>query len=191
MERSRGEATVLVVDDEEGVADIYAEHLTERYTVRTAYSGDGAIESMSPDIDVVLLDRRMPDRSGGEVIDRIRGRGYNCRVVFITAVEPDLDVLSLGFDEYLVKPVLARELYDVVDAMLARNEYVATVREAISLASRIATLESKMDVEELEESDRYTDAQERFHELREDVETPPSEGIYSELTREKLELLFE
>ena len=191
MDLSSSGDTVLVVDDEKEIADVYAEHLEERYTVRTAYSGDGAIESMSPDIDVVLLDRRMPDKSGGEVIDRIRERGYNCRVVFITAVEPDLDVLSLGFDEYLTKPVLARDLYDVVDAMLARNEYVATVREAISLASRIATLESKMDVEELEESDRYAEVQQRFHALREEMQTPPSEGIYSELTREKLEVLFE
>lgn len=56
------QATVLVVDDEKDLADVYAEHLKERYTVRTEYSGNEALEAMSPDVDVVLLDRRMPDK---------------------------------------------------------------------------------------------------------------------------------
>lgn len=191
MGKTDEQEVVLVVDDEKAVADVYAKHLSERYDVRTAYSGDGALETMSPAIDVVLLDRRMPDRSGSEVLDRIRSDGYDCRIVFITAIEPNLDILSLEFDEYLTKPVFADDLYDVVEAMLARNEYVETVQESIALVSKMATLEAKMDIDELEASEEYAAVQRRFQELREDVRSPPSEGIYTDLAQQKLQVLFE
>jgi DNA-binding response OmpR family regulator len=184
-------ATVLVVDDERDVADLYAEYLAERHDVRSAYSGDEALEAMSPDVDIVLLDRRMPGKSGDEVVDLIRARGYNCRIVFITAVDPDIDTLTQEFDEYLVKPVFEDDLNDVVEAMLARNEYVETIEEAITLVSKMGTLEAKMDIDELERSEKYTEAQDRFHELRDEIGTPPDESMYSDLAREKLETLFE
>ncbi|MFB6105679.1 MAG: response regulator, partial [Halobacteriaceae archaeon] len=62
--------TVVVVDDEEGIAEAYSYWLSDEYDVRTAQSGAGALETIDEDVDVVLLDRRMPDRSGDEVLDR-------------------------------------------------------------------------------------------------------------------------
>jgi DNA-binding response OmpR family regulator len=191
MGKLEQQATVLVVDDEKDLANVYAEHLERQYTVRTAYSGNGALEAMSPDVDVVLLDRRMPDKTGSEVIELIRARGYNCRIVFITAVDPVPDVLSRGFDEYLTKPVSADELFNVMEAMLARDEYVRNIEEAIALVSKMGTLEAKMDIGELERSEEYAEVQRRFHDLREEIETPPVEGMYSDLAQEKLQVLFE
>ncbi len=68
--------TVLVVDDEQGLADLYANWLEDRYTVHTSYNGTDALETLSQEIDVVLLDRRMPDMSGDEVLTEIRNRGF-------------------------------------------------------------------------------------------------------------------
>jgi DNA-binding response OmpR family regulator len=191
MGKLEQQATVLVVDDEKDLANVYAEHLERRYTVRTAYSGDGALDAMSPDVDVVLLDRRMPDKSGSEVTELIRTRGYNCRIVFITAVDPGPDILSREFDEYLTKPVIAEELFEIVEAMLARDEYVRNIEEAIALVSKMGTLEAKMDIDELEQSEKYMEMQRRFDELRKEVGKPPSQGMYSDLAQEKLQTLFE
>lgn len=47
----------------------------------------------------------MPVRSGNEVLDKMRIAGYDWCVAMVTTVEPDLDILEMGFDDYLVKPV--------------------------------------------------------------------------------------
>jgi CheY-like chemotaxis protein len=67
-----GSDTVLIVDDESEVADVYALRLREEYETRTAYGGEEALDTIDSDMDVVLLDRRMPDLSGDEVLERIR-----------------------------------------------------------------------------------------------------------------------
>lgn len=191
MRRSEIQPTVLVVDDEAEVADVYAKHLSESYAVRTAYSGDEAVALLNPDVDVVLLDRRMPDMSGDEVLTHIRSQRYDCFVVFLTAVQPTKDILTLDFDEYLTKPVSPGELHEIVETMLSRREYVRQVRDAIALASKLATLEAKMDIAELEASDEYAALLRQFEELRGEVGSPPEEGTYSALAREKLQALFE
>lgn len=182
--------TVLIVDDEEETADLYAEYL-DRYDIRTAYSGAQALEAYGPDVDVVLLDRRMPDVSGDEVLRRIRERNDNCYVVFTTAVEPSVELVSMDFDEYLTKPISADALRSVVGGMFDRKEYDELLQEAFDLTSKMTTLEAKMDIEELEASEEYGRLQRRFQELKETVEFPPEDDIYSDLTAEKLRILFE
>ena len=59
---------VLVVDDESGLADLYAVWLGDDHEVETAYSGQGALEEVTDDTDIVFLDRRMPQMSGDEVL---------------------------------------------------------------------------------------------------------------------------
>ena len=97
--------TVLVVDDDRALADTCEYWLREEYDVRVAYGGRQALEQVDDDVDVVLLDRRMPDISGDDVLDEIDARGLDCRVAMMTAVAPDTDIVEMPFDEYLVKPV--------------------------------------------------------------------------------------
>lgn len=68
MTTDTGSATVLIVEDEQPLADLYAKFLESTYTVRTAYDGTEALDSMSHEVDVVLLDRRMSGLSGEEVL---------------------------------------------------------------------------------------------------------------------------
>lgn len=159
--------TVLIVDDEKPITDAYAQWLEDEYQVRTAYSGSEALEKLDEDVNVVLLDRRMPDLSGEDVLSKIHEKGLTCRVALVSAVEPDFDILELGFDAYLEKPVSdPEELLETVEKLLRRTTYDAQMREFLSLANKKAALETKKSREELEASDEYADLTTELAELR-------------------------
>ena len=108
------DATVLAVDDEPDLAELYRVYLDPAYDVRIATGGEEALDAMDETVDVVLLDRRMPDMSGHEVLDAIRGEGYDARVAMLTAVEPDVDIVEMPFDDYKTKPVTKEDLLTLV-----------------------------------------------------------------------------
>ena len=115
-ERTR--PTVLVVDDDPGLADLYTAVLERTYTVRTAYDGQEAIDELSNEVDVVVLDRRMPKLTGDEVLARIREEKRDCQVILVSAVDPDSEPLAVDFDDYITKPVLSTELRERVERLL-------------------------------------------------------------------------
>jgi len=157
--------TVLLVDDEKDVVDVYAlAFSSDEYTVLKAYNGEEALEKVA-DADVVLLDRRMPGLSGQEVLDEIGNRGLDVRVAMVTAVDPDFDITEMAFDTYLTKPVSDEELRDVVDEMLRLAEYDEQVRERFAVAEKLALLEAEKTERELATSDEYASLQERATEL--------------------------
>ena len=158
-------ATVLIVDDEPDVADAYAAQLRDQYDVETAYSGEAALDALDPSIDVVLLDRRMPDISGDDILERIRERDLQARVAMVTAVDPDFDIIEMGFDDYLVKPVSKDELVEMVDDVVDRSEYEADIQEYYALVSKKALLESEKADRELATNDEYQELCERVDEL--------------------------
>jgi DNA-binding response OmpR family regulator len=162
------DATVLIVDDEKPITDAYAQWLENDYDVRTAYSGSEALDKLDEAVDVVLLDRRMPDLSGEDVLDQIHDQGLKCRVALVSAVEPDFDILELGFDAYLEKPVSeASELLETVEALLRRSTYDAQMQEFLSLANKKAALETKKSSEELEANEEYAKLTDELSILRE------------------------
>jgi two-component system response regulator AdeR len=146
---------VLVVEDERDLSDLYRTWLTDSYRVRTARDGRTALEELDEEVDIVLLDRRMPDLSGDEVLDRIRELNLDCRVAMVTAVEPDTDIVDMAFDDYLVKPVSEEELVRTVENLRIRDEYGDGVKRLFSLASKKALLESEKDLLELESNSDY------------------------------------
>lgn len=162
--------TVLVVDDEPAIADGQAARLEADYSVRTAYDGAEALEVIDDEVDVVLLDRKMPNLGGVEAVERIREAGYDCRVAMLTGVEPGMDILEMGFDEYLTKPVSKEDLFDVVERMLRRARYDRVLQEFFALASKAATLETRYDPEVLASNPEYQSLREDIETLREDVD---------------------
>ncbi|WP_144901177.1 HalX domain-containing protein [Halobellus captivus] len=157
---------VLVVEDEPDLADLYATWLRDEYRVRVAYGGREALEELDDEVDVVLLDRRMPDLSGDEALEAIRERDVGCRVAMVTAVEPDFDIVAMGFDDYLVKPVSRESLKDTVQNLLRRSHYDDGIQELFALASKKALLESEKDAATLEDHEEYQRLTERVRELR-------------------------
>ena len=161
---------VLVVDDEPDVADAYAAQLSSEYRVETAYSGEAALEELGPDVDVVLLDRRMPGVSGDDVLDEIRERGLDCRVAMVTAVDPDFDIIEMPFDDYVIKPVSGDDLFETIERLLNCAEYEATLQEYYALSSKYATLLSNKSDAVLETSEEFADLETRREEVREQLD---------------------
>ncbi|ELZ24270.1 response regulator receiver protein [Halosimplex carlsbadense 2-9-1] len=161
---------MLVVDDDEAVADVYASQLSESYDVSTAYDGESALEQVTADVDVVLLDRRMHGLSGREVLERIRGRDIDCGVVMVTAVDPGFDIVDMGFDDYLLKPVEGAQLQSVVAEAVNRLDKRAVVREYHALSAKVATLRVEKNPAELESSEEYQRLRARLEDLEARIE---------------------
>jgi len=170
MAQSSGDATLLVVDDEEAVADAYTAQLEARYDTRTAYSGEAALAAVDDDVDVVLLDRRMPDRSGDEVLARIRERGVGCRVVMVTAVDPDFDIVDMPFEDYLQKPASRDELFDVIEQQLTASEYDQRVTEYIEVTTKLGLLEREKSTVELEGDEDVERLRDRAEQLQAELD---------------------
>jgi len=164
------EPSVLVVEDESDIAALYAGFLRERYAVTVAATAAEAMEVVDGSFDVVLLDRRLPDGSGDEVLEHIRRKGLDCRIAMVTAVEPDFDIIDMGFDLYLTKPVSRTNLMAALDTLLTRTEYDGLLREAAALASKRAVLESEKPTAQLERNDAYEDLLVKLEDLDADID---------------------
>jgi two-component system response regulator AdeR len=156
---------VLIVEDEPDVAETYNLWLADEYDVRMAESGDEGLAELDDEVDVVLLDRMMPGLSGDEVLERIRERDLDCRVAMVTAVEPDFDILEMGFDAYLCKPIRSQQLHETVENLLERSAYDDLLQEYYSLVEKQATLEATKSSAELSDNEEYLELRERVEEL--------------------------
>jgi len=163
---STADATVLVVDDESEVADVYALRLRNQYGTETAYGGAQALDRLDDDIDVVLLDRRMPDVGGDEVLEEIRERDISTRVIMITAVDPDFDIIDMPFDDYLCKPVEKDDLVAAIDQQLAARRYDDRLTEYLEVTSKLALLEGEKTAQSLEENEGVDALERRAEKLK-------------------------
>lgn len=170
------EPTILIVDDEHAITDLHARWLEDSYDVRKAYNGTEALETIDEDVDIVLLDRRMPDCSGQEVLDEIRDRDFDCRVAMVTAVEPDFDILELGFDAYICKPVSdPNQLREIVSSLETRSKYDSQVQELLALSSKKATLDERKESAELSENEEYGALEDRLASIRNELSSTTME----------------
>jgi DNA-binding response OmpR family regulator len=118
---------ILVVDDEENFRHILSVILKkERYEVETASNGEEALQKVKEERPhLILLDVRMPNMTGLEVLRRVRGIDREVGVIMVTAVneeETGREALQLGAFDYIVKPLdldyLERSLWYKVTTML-------------------------------------------------------------------------
>lgn len=149
--------TVLIVEDERQLADLYEDWLRESFTVRKAYDGEQALSELDETVSVVLLDRRLPDTAGDDLLEEVSRQSPESRVAMVTAVEPELDIVDLGFDDYLVKPVERTELRATVDWLVDLSDYDDLFQRYFSLASKVGVLEAELDDSELEASEEYAE----------------------------------
>lgn len=175
-----GHATVLVVEDEDQLGDLFESVLSPAYTVERATNGGEALSLLEDSIDVVLLDRRMPDISGDQVLEKIDSYGIDCRIAMVTAIDPDFDVIDMGFDDYLCKPVRPEDLRETVERLLALDEYEAKYRELSSKLVKKNILEVEKTASELQNSDRFVELQTRIEELEAQLETIKTEAEFDE-----------
>jgi two-component system OmpR family response regulator len=121
---------VLVVDDEPNIADVVAMALRyQGFEVETAADGTAAlmaVDRFRPDL--LVLDIMLPDIEGFEVADRLRGRGNDVPIIFLTArdaSEDKLRGLTMGGDDYVTKPFSLEELVARVRNLLRRTGLAA------------------------------------------------------------------
>lgn len=162
---------ILLVDDDPQVLDVYVGFLEGQYELNTATSGEAALDVLTDETDVVLLDRRMPDMSGDEVVEAIDERGYDPRVALVTALTPEVDIVDMGIDDYLVKPVTGSKLRNVVDSLLRWREYDDVLGEYYQLARKATVLEERTTPAPLELSDEYRQLKERLSTLEAEAES--------------------
>jgi DNA-binding response OmpR family regulator len=159
---------VLVVEDERNLADLYGTWLEDSYDVRIAYDADAATDQMDEDVDVVLLDRRLPGMSGDEFLEYVSDR-YDCQVAMVSAVDPDFDILEMGFDDYVVKPVERGDLQAVVERLLSLEETDPDTQEYFSLIAKKEALEAEKTTQELGENAEYADLLQSIERFRKHV----------------------
>ena len=100
---------MLVVDDETRICEILKTHFSAKgFTVICAYTGQEALESlMDEPVDVVLLDIRLPDMSGIDVLKRAKELCPDAKVIMVTAVDQEelqTDAKIYGACGYVTKP---------------------------------------------------------------------------------------
>ena len=106
-------AKILIVDDEEHIRFLYSEELTEAgYEVVTAESGYKLMERIDEEKpDLIVLDIKMVDYNGLELLQDIRNKHYNMPVVLCTAYDTfKEDMKSIAADFYVIKSFDLTEL---------------------------------------------------------------------------------
>ena len=124
MAAATEETRILVVDDEKTITDLVGIYLkNEGYDVTLAYTGaDAARLILEEDFDLAVLDIMLPDIDGFELLRTIRA-DHTYPVIMLTARDSQKDKiegLSLGADDYVVKPFRPLELVARVKAQLRR-----------------------------------------------------------------------
>jgi DNA-binding NtrC family response regulator len=122
----RGTESILLVEDEEGVRELTQRILKEQgYKVTCAKSGDQAFSlcgQMEKAADMVVTDVVMPNMSGPELVEKVRARWPNVKVIYMSGYTPNAIVHNGVLDPeipYLQKPFqaaqLARKVREVLD----------------------------------------------------------------------------
>src|SRR4030042_5134943 len=115
---------ILLIDDEKDFVDSTKEFLEMRgYTVIPAYNGIDALKKMKESPDIVLLDIKMPDMDGFEVLRHLRSNpaNLNTTIIMLTSkAETDsiFESRHLWADDYLIKPANLEDLLKLLKRYL-------------------------------------------------------------------------
>ncbi len=122
MTQEKRRRCVLIVEDEPALRTSYQRAFQPRYDLLFASTGAEAMELLQHNKpDVAVLDMRLPDTDGVELLRRIRHDSPTLPVIITTAymsIEPQLKVLDLPHSGYIVKPFRLDELGARIDAAL-------------------------------------------------------------------------
>ena len=127
------ESRILVVEDEPDLREILQFNLEQAgYQVDTAESAEAALQVLTPQHALLLLDVMMGGMSGFELAELLRRQHNDVRIIFLTAKDTETDLLkgfATGADDYIAKPFSLHEVLARVKAVLRRHERKATPNE--------------------------------------------------------------
>jgi two-component system copper resistance phosphate regulon response regulator CusR len=139
---------ILVIEDDPTVGQFVKRGLEEqRWGVELVANGEeGEQRALSGAHDLVILDMRLPGKSGLDVLTALRGRGFERPVLVLTAqdaVDAKVSTLRAGADDYVTKPFAFEELLARVEALARRPRSIA------STVLRVADLELDLQTREV------------------------------------------
>lgn len=117
---------ILIIEDDDAIGTGLKYYLEgEDFTVILAPTGSTALETIQKekDINLILLDIKLPDVSGFDLFQKIKSI-INIPIIFLTANDLEVSIvrgLDMGADDYITKPFKARELTSRINAVLRRN----------------------------------------------------------------------
>jgi len=139
---------ILVIEDDPTVGQFVKRGLEQqRWGVDLIGTGDeGERMAAVGNYDLIILDMRLPGKSGLEVLNDLRGRGFERPVLVLTAqdaIDAKVATLRAGADDYVTKPFAFEELLARVEALSRRPRVLA------SPALKVADLELNIDTREV------------------------------------------
>jgi DNA-binding response OmpR family regulator len=146
------ESKLLVVDDEVFVRELLAEYFTKlNYQVRTAGSAAEALQQIGmEDFHVALIDLRMPDAGGIDVLRAVRKTADDLSIIIMTGyptVDSAIEAMRAGAYDYVVKPFRLKELDNIVTKAVAAQRHRAEINQlrerVVELEARVASLRKK------------------------------------------------
>jgi DNA-binding response OmpR family regulator len=140
-------STILLVDDEPQILEILSSYLEkEGYHVLTAQTGKEAVDmATSVTLTCIILDLMLPDLSGEEVCIQIR-KESRVPILMLTAKSGEADRirgLSIGADDYLIKPFSPRELVARVRAVMRRAGEYSTLSDYVEVGDLTISMNEK------------------------------------------------
>lgn len=123
MLAERKEMRILIIEDEQKIADLLKAYLEkEGYTVVYASTGESGLSLLKDSINLVILDLKLPDIDGEDICKLIR-ENSDVPIIMLTARSAEEDKirgLNIGADDYVIKPFSPREVVARVSALLRR-----------------------------------------------------------------------
>lgn len=145
------------------------------YTAESGAAAIDCVDEMGEDLDIALLDRRLPESSGDEVLNYIQSRSIDCRTAMVTAVGPTFDIIDMGFDDYVIKPMTTSDLRDVIERLLAIDEHDETYQQLSEKRVKRSVLAAEKSRSERRESDEFARLQKDIEALKAELEPIESE----------------
>ena len=126
MNNNKTRKRILIVDDEPGIGKVLRINLKlSGYNAISTTSGAEAIELIrNGKLDVVLLDVLMPDVTGMDVLDRVRTFSQVPIIIFTGNPEIAREVLKMGANDYIGKPLNLVLLADKIRLVLSPNHHI-------------------------------------------------------------------
>lgn len=146
--------TILIVEDEKGIRETLAIFLKNQgYSVIQSINGKDALEKVTKEVHLAIVDIMMPVMDGIEFTLKVREQ-YDFPIIFLSAKSEDIDKingLNVGADDYVTKPFEVSVLLARVNSHIRRYEQIIRLKQTTSNSKKLVVrgLELNQDTKEV------------------------------------------
>jgi DNA-binding response OmpR family regulator len=117
---------IVVIEDEEDILELIEYHLTKEGYRVTGFLSTESVEQFLEEesVDLMIVDRNLPGVEGSEFVEKLRHKGENIPVIFLSAKNKESEIeegFLRGADDYISKPFSYKELLLRIKAILRRS----------------------------------------------------------------------